>query len=106
MIIEVAEVKIKPGTNAAFEEAVAKATVVFRQAKGCMGLHLQKCVEEPERYQAIIRWETLEDHTIGFREDPLFQEWRGLVGPYFAEPPQVLHYEIAMDRVAFSDKLK
>lgn len=106
MIIEVAEVKIKSGTNAEFEKAVENAVEVFRRAKGCLGLHLQKCVEEPERYQVIIRWETLENHTVDFRESPLFQDWRGFVGPFFAEPPQVFHYEIAMDRVALSDKLK
>jgi len=77
MIIEVAEVKLKPGTTEEFDAAVVK-----------------------------IRWETLEDHTVGFREGPLFQEWRGLVGPYFAEPPVALHYEVAMERVAFSDALK
>jgi len=106
MIIEVAEVKIKPGTNAEFEAAVEKAVGVFRQAKGCLGLHAQKCVEEPELYHVVIRWETLEKHTVDFREGPLFQEWRGLVGPYFAEPPRALHYEVAIDRVAFSDQLK
>jgi len=106
MIIEVAEVTLKPGTSADFDAAVVKAVAVFKQAKGCLGLHSQRCIEDPLKYHVVIRWETLEDHTVGFREGPLFQEWRGLVGPYFAEPPVALHYEVAMDRVAFSDVLK
>ncbi len=105
MIIEIAEISIKPGTNAEFEAAVAQAVEVFRQAKGCLGLHAQRCIEEPTRYQVVIRWETLEDHTVGFREGPLFPDWRALVSPYFEKPPVALHYEIAMDRVAFSEAL-
>lgn len=101
MIVEQATLLVKPGTEAAFEAAVAKAVEVFRAAKGCQGLHLQKCIEEPARYQAIIRWTTLENHTIDFRESELFQQWRGLVGEFFAEPPVVLHFEIAMPSVAF-----
>ena len=106
MIIEVAEVAVKPGTNAGVEDAVAKAGEVFQRAKGCLGMHAQRYIEEPERYHDVIRWETLEGHTIGFREGPLFREWRGLVGPIFAEPRVALQSKIAMDRVTFSDQLK
>ena len=101
MIIEVAHIIVAEGQGTAFEAAVNKAVDVFRQAKGCKGLHLQKCIEAPDEYEVIIRWETLENHTKDFRESPLFQEWRALVGPYFAQPPAVHHYEIAMQRADF-----
>lgn len=101
MIIEVATIAVKEGHEAQFEAAVASAVEVFRRAKGCGGLHLQKCVEEPLRYDVVIRWETLENHTIDFRESALFQEWRALVGPHFAEAPSVRHYSVAMERVTF-----
>jgi heme-degrading monooxygenase HmoA len=101
MIIEVASIRVKPGEGEAFEAAVKQAVEVFRRAKGCKGLHLQRCIEEPEQYQAIIRWETLENHTVDFRESDLFQEWRKLVGGHFAEPPSVRHYDIAMPRADF-----
>lgn len=101
MIIEVAHLKVLPGHGAAFEAAVAKAVDVLAQAKGCLGLHLQRCVESPLEYEAIIRWHTLEDHTVGFRESDLFQEWRALVGPHFDGPPEVKHYEVAMKQVDF-----
>jgi heme-degrading monooxygenase HmoA len=51
-------------------------------------------VENPERYVLMIYWETLEDHTVGFRESAAFAEWRAIVGPYFAAPPQVEHFEL------------
>ncbi|MEO4042101.1 antibiotic biosynthesis monooxygenase family protein [Hoeflea sp. CAU 1731] len=101
MIIEVASIKVKAGDEARFEAAFREAVDVFRQAKGCKGLHLQKCFEAPELYQAIIRWETLEAHTVDFRESELFQQWRSLVGPFFAEPPSVHHFRIAVERADF-----
>ena len=101
MIIEVARITIKDGQNEAFEAAVAKAVPIFNQAKGCKGLHLQRCIEEPNGYEVIIRWETLENHTVDFRESELFQQWRELVGPHFAGPPDVTHFNVVMDRVEF-----
>ena len=92
MIIEVATIRVKQGLEAEFEAAVGKAVEVFRRAEGCLGLVLTRCVEDPSHFDVVIRWKTLEDHTVGFRTSPLFAEWRALVGPYFAEPPSVKHY--------------
>jgi len=41
-----------------------------------------------------IFWDTLEDHTVGFRGSSLFTEWRAIVGPFFAAPPHVEHFEL------------
>ena len=41
----------------------------------------------------MIFWDTLEHHTVDFRQGPLFAQWRAIVGPYFASPPQVEHFE-------------
>ena len=101
MIIEVAHVTITEGQTDAFETAVQRAVTVFARAKGCLGLHLQKCIEAPNEYDVVIRWKTLENHTVDFREGPLFQEWRALVGPFFAQPPEVKHYTVAMKRADF-----
>lgn len=104
MIIEVATIKIKPGAEAAFEAAVAQATEVFARAQGCLGMHLQQCLEAPEEYEVVIRWETLENHSIDFREGPLFQDWRALISPHFVAPPTVRHYRVAMKRADFSEQ--
>nr|WP_295463728.1 antibiotic biosynthesis monooxygenase family protein [Mesorhizobium sp.] len=92
MIIEVATIRVKHGLEAEFEAAVGKAVDVFRRAEGCLGLVLTRCVEDQSHFDVVIRWKTLENHTVGFRNSPLFAEWRALVGPYFAEPPSVKHY--------------
>jgi hypothetical protein len=36
----------------------------------------------------------VEDHMVGFRESELFTQWRGLIGPFFANPPEVTHWEL------------
>lgn len=93
MILELATIDIKPSTNAEFEQNLEKAQAVISQSKGYMGHDFKKCVEQQNRYVLLIRWESLEAHTIGFRESELFKEWRGLIGPFFENPPVVLHYE-------------
>ncbi|MEX2263436.1 MAG: antibiotic biosynthesis monooxygenase, partial [Bryobacteraceae bacterium] len=50
---------------------------------------LRRCIETKGRYLLLVRWETLEAHTVGFRESPLFQQWRGVIGGFFDAPPQV-----------------
>ena len=57
------------------------ATTVASRAKGFRGYKVNKGIESPERYVLTILWETLEDHTVGFRQGPLFPEWRAIVGP-------------------------
>ena len=95
MILEIAEIRIAPGQQAAFDEAIQRAlTTVLSKAKGMRGYKVNKGIESPERYVLQIFWDTLEDHTVGFREGPLFQQWRAIIGPFFASPPVVEHFEL------------
>ena len=68
MIFEIAEIEVKPNEEEAFEAAVAKATPLFRRAKGCHGMELQRSIEKPSRYRLVVKWETVEDHMVHFRE--------------------------------------
>ncbi len=97
MILELATIDIKQGTNAEFEQNLEKAQAVISQSKGYLGHQFQKCVEQENRYVLLIRWENLEAHTIGFRESALFKEWRALIGPFFENPPLVQHYELKFE---------
>ena len=96
-ILELATVDIKSGAKAEFEDALNKAQYVISKSKGYIGHQFQKCIEQDNRYVLLIRWETLEDHTKGFRESELFKEWRALIGPYFETPPMVQHYELKFE---------
>jgi len=91
MILEIAQIDVKPGMEAEFESGVQKAAPLFKRAKGCTGMTLQRSHEKPQRYRLFVQWATLENHTVDFRGSDDFQEWRKLVGPYFASPPDVEH---------------
>lgn len=94
MILELADIRIQPGQQAAFEEAIQRGlATVISQAKGFKGFEVQHGIESPERYVLMIRWETLENHTVDFRQSEAFTQWRAIVGPFFAGPPTVEHFE-------------
>ena len=95
MILEVADIRIQPGQQAAFDEAIQRGLKdVISQAQGVRGWKVNKGIESPERYLLMIFWETLEDHTVHFRQGPLFAQWRAIVGPFFASPPVVEHFNL------------
>ena len=91
MVIEIAQIDVKPGMENDFEAGVKSAVPLFKRAKGCSGMTLQRSHEKPARYRLFVEWETLENHTVDFRGSPDFQEWRKLVGHCFASPPDVEH---------------
>jgi len=96
MILEVADIRIAPGQNSAFEAAVEDgAKGVIARAKGYRSHEVRRGIESPERYLLLIQWDTLENHTVDFRQGPLFAEWRAIVGPFFASPPHVEHFTLA-----------
>jgi heme-degrading monooxygenase HmoA len=95
MILEIADIRIPPGKQAEFEEAIARGLrTVIARAEGVRGYKVNKGIESPERYVLQIFWDTLEAHTVGFRQGPLFAEWRAIVGPFFAQPPVVEHFTL------------
>jgi heme-degrading monooxygenase HmoA len=93
MILELAIIEIKEGTNIAFEKNLDQAQHVLSQAEGYIGHEFKKCIERNNRYILLIKWTTLTAHTEGFRGSELFKEWRSLIGHFFENPPLVEHYE-------------
>jgi heme-degrading monooxygenase HmoA len=93
MILELADIRIQPGKQAEFDAAIERGVrTVIARAQGVRGFSVHKGVESPERYVLQVQWDTLEAHTVGFRESPAFAEWRAIVGPFFAQPPVVEHF--------------
>jgi len=91
MITEIAQIDVKPGMEAEFETGVKNAVPVFKRARGCRGLDVERSIEKPGRYRLFIKWETVENHTVDFRGSADFQEWRKHVAHCFAAPPDVEH---------------
>ena len=97
MILEVADIRIPAGKQAEFDAAIQRGVEnVISKAQGFRGYKVNRGVESPERYLLMIYWATLEDHTVAFRQGPLFPEWRAIVGPFFAQPPVVEHFELVV----------
>ena len=95
MILELADIRIQPGQQAAFDEAIQRGIKdVISKAKGFQGYKINKGIESPERYILQIFWDTLENHTVDFRQSPAFADWRAIVGPFFAGPPVVEHFDL------------
>ncbi len=92
MILEHALITVRPDSHAEFETALAAAREVISASPGFVSLALHRGVEAPDHYLLLVGWETLEDHTVGFRESPAFAEWRSHIGPYFEAPPEVDHF--------------
>ncbi|MFC3108207.1 antibiotic biosynthesis monooxygenase family protein [Undibacterium arcticum] len=93
MILEVAQLEVIPGLEVAFEAAFAEAQQIIASMGGYISHELQRCVEQPNRFILLVRWRTLTDHTVGFRDSPQYQEWRKLLHHFYDPAPSVLHYE-------------
>jgi quinol monooxygenase YgiN len=91
MITEIAQIDVKPGTEAEFENGVKQAVPIFKRAKGCRSMDVRRSIEKATRYRLFIGWDTVENHTVDFRGSADFQEWRKLVAHCFASPPEVEH---------------
>lgn len=96
MILEIVTTQIKVGQEEAFEAAFKEASKLLASSKGYISHELQKCVETKGRYVNLVRWESVEDHMVGFRGSPQFQEFRALLTPFYESPSQMEHYELVM----------
>jgi heme-degrading monooxygenase HmoA len=94
MVLEVAMLNLKPGTSVAYEAAFAKAAPIIALMPGYVSHELQRCLEAPDRYVLLVRWQTLEDHTVGFRGSEAYQEWRRLLHHFYDPFPTVEHFEL------------
>ncbi|MBI3283365.1 MAG: antibiotic biosynthesis monooxygenase [Burkholderiales bacterium] len=95
MILELADIRIQPGKQAEFDLAIQRGLKeVIAHARGFRGYRVNHGIESPERYVLMIFWDTLENHTVDFRESPAFLQWRSIVGPFFAAPPVVEHFNL------------
>lgn len=92
MVLEVAILDIKPGQEAAFQDAFNEAQRIISSMAGYLSHQLQRCIENQSRYILLVNWESLEAHTVGFRESSQYQQWRALLHHFYEPFPNVEHY--------------
>jgi heme-degrading monooxygenase HmoA len=93
LILEVAILDVRPGQESEFEIAFEEAQKIISSMNGYVSHQLQKCIEDPNRYILLVNWQTLEDHTKGFRESDEYQKWRAMLHHFYDPFPIVEHYE-------------
>lgn len=94
MIVETALIHVIPGKETEFLAALDNAKAVLTQAKGWKSISVARGIERNSTFMLRLEWETLENHTVDFRQGPLFAKWREIIGPYFEQAPDVEHWTL------------
>ena len=100
MILEVAILDVRHGQEQTFESAFADASEIIASMPGYVSHQLQRCLDKNGRYVFLVNWRTLEDHTIGFRGSPQYQEWKRLLHHFYDPFPTVEHYQLVLEKNA------
>jgi heme-degrading monooxygenase HmoA len=94
VILEVAVLNVRSGEGTDFERAFAQAQEIISAMPGYVSHQLQRCLESQDKYLLLVQWQTLVDHTIGFRQSPQYQDWKRLLHHFYEPFPTVEHYEL------------
>ena len=96
MILEHARLSVLPGRGDEFLAAFSEASSIIRSMDGCRSVRLLRCLETCDEFLLLVEWETLEHHTVGFRQSESYQRWRELLHHFYDPFPEVLHYEAVL----------
>lgn len=94
MILEVGILNVKAGQDRDFEATFQQALPIIKASPGFVSLDLNKCIETQDRYLLLVKWQTLEDHNVGFRQSEPYQEWKRLLHHFYDPFPTIEHYEL------------
>lgn len=93
MIQEAVILIVRLGLETSFEKDFKTASQYIQKIEGYINHSLKRCIEQPNKYLLLVDWETLEDHTIGFRTSEQYQSWKELLHHYYDPFPVVEHFE-------------
>lgn len=93
MITEIADFRVVADKQEQFADAVREGLAIVGDTPGFRGARLTRSIETPTRFVLLIEWDTVEAHTVTFRESEAFGRWRAVVGPFFDGAPHVEHVE-------------
>lgn len=94
MVLEMAVLHVKPGRSSDFQKAFKIAEPIISSAAGYIAHEIHRCIEDPDRFLLLVRWQTLEDHTRRFRGSADYQRWKELLHHFYEPFPEVMHYEL------------
>jgi hypothetical protein len=96
MILEVGFIPVFEDRKDEFEASInAAVETLLSKSEGYLGFTFHGWgVERPNVYMFTVAWETLEHHTVAFRESDRFTQWRAEIGPFFDGAPLVEHFAV------------
>ena len=97
MITEHAVLEVVPGRELEFVAAMEQAKSLISASPGFISLQVERCVERANCFLLLVEWETLEDHTEGFRSSPAYEEWRAALHHFYDPFPVVEHFETVVN---------
>ena len=95
MILEIATITLKPGSAQEFVRVMPDAFPIIASTPGYVRHELHQGVEHPDTFTLLVWWETLEAHTVTFRESERFPAGRAVWG-HLMERAEVWHYQRAL----------
>ncbi|MDQ1143877.1 heme-degrading monooxygenase HmoA [Bacillus sp. SORGH_AS 510] len=93
MILEAVMLQVKQGMEGEYEVAFREASKIISSMSGYISHELQRCMEVKGKYLLLVKWETLDDHTVGFRQSKEYQEWKKQLHHFYDPFPIVEHFE-------------
>ncbi len=90
MVLEVALIDVTDPD--AFEAAYRGARQLLVDTEGCRSVRMTRGIESTHRFVLLVEWDSVQAHEQNFRETETFRAWRSAIGPYFANPPRVEHF--------------
>jgi heme-degrading monooxygenase HmoA len=92
MVLEVADISVKPGSEDDFAAAFLGVRDMLAGTPGCRSVRMTRGIESPSRFVLLVEWDSVEAHEQNFRATDRFATWRAAIGPHFAVPPRVEHF--------------
>jgi heme-degrading monooxygenase HmoA len=93
MILEAVMLNVKLGMESDFEATFKQASRIISSMNGYLSHELHKCIEIKGKYLLLVKWKTLEAHTVEFRKSPEYQQWKKLLHHFYDPFPVVEHFE-------------
>jgi heme-degrading monooxygenase HmoA len=92
MVLEHALLRVRPGEESAFVEAMTQARPLIAASPGFGGIEVRPAVETTGLYLLLVRWSSIDDHRNGFRQSDRYEQWKALLHRFYDPMPTVDYF--------------
>ena len=91
MVIELAILRVRPGTGPGLEDAFDSVRPLLAAADGHFRHRLVQTRDEPDTFLLEVAWRDLEAHVDGFEPSEAHARFMAALEPLLREQPVVIH---------------